>query len=58
MLTRTIIEQAWKVISNDISMLDHERNVIKKNVNKIINKIDNMENMEEQVIDITPKSGK
>ena len=30
MLTRAIIEELWKVISNNISTLEHERDKIKK----------------------------
>ena len=55
MLTRAIIEEAWKVISNDMSTLEHERDKIKKNLNKVLNMI---ENMEEQVTDITPQGEK
>ena len=48
MLTRAIIEEAWKVISNDISALEHEKDKI--------NTIDNLGNTEEQVTDITPQN--
>ena len=39
--------------SNDISALEHEKDNIKKNLNKVLNTIDNIENKEEQVTDIT-----